>query len=251
MEVERGEYIFLPQSGGDPDESVPDINTYIDVKGDIRPGSGRESPDEDTTNHNVEPRAFYHNPIHDAESLWWVCVEKVLTKQILIDGEPIVDKARFKEQWLTAANIFPSVEEAGRRNAFLRNEDVFNECMATLDPRMAGIVKALGKIRTQLRLMYEKAEATSPVISCDGFNKKRLYVLVERFAELASAANGMTLQDFEEGWIKDVTAYNAMKRRTSKRKRTAETVLDLFVRRRTTPSTYTTSVFHYAKDIDS
>ena len=251
MEVETGEYIFLPQSGTLPNDRVQDIYAYIERMGNISRGVSGNTSRRHETRHNVEPGAFYHNPIHDAESLWWICVEKVLTKQILIDGEPIVDEERFKKQWRTAANIFPSVEEAKKRKAFLRNEDVFNACMATLEPRMAGVVKALGEFRIQLKSVYEMAEATAPVISCDGFAGERLYELVGICADLVSEAKGMVLQDFEEDWIKGVTAYNATKTgRTSKRKRTAETILGPFVRRRTTQSTYAINVSYYAKDID-
>ena len=244
--------MFLPQSGAVPGESVPDIKSFKKRKSNIGHAINGKPSGTQSTKRKIIPRAFYHNPIHDAESLWWICVEKVLTKQILINGEPIVDEARFREQWRTATDIFPSVEEAKRREEFLHNEDVFNECMATLDPRMAGVVKALGEIRSQLLSMYETAEATAPVISCDGFDGKRLYALVDMFANLVSEAEGMMLEDFDEGWVRGVTAYNATKleRTTTKRKRTAEIVLGPFISRRITQSTYATNISYYAKDID-
>ena len=230
--------MFLPQSGNVPAECVPDIKTFRKRKGNI----GFEGEDvgnvssTHSTRRNIIPRAFYHNPIHDVESLWWICVEKVLTKQVLIDGEPIVDEARFKEQWRTAANIFPSDLGAKSRTTFLHSKYFFNECMATLEPRMAGVVKALGKIRSQLLAMFEMVEATAPVISCDGFNGKRLYTLVGMFGDLTSEAKGMTLQDFEESWIRGVTARDATERTNTKRKRTSETVLGPF-RSKTSNST--------------
>ena len=187
-----------------------------------------------------------------AESIWWICVEKVLTKQILIDGDPIVDEARFKEQWRTAANIFPSDVGAKRRGAFLRSKYFFNECMATLDPRMAGVVEALGEIRIQLLSMYETTEAKAPIISCDGFSGEILYALVAMFAGLVHEAEGMMLEDFNEGWIRGVTAYNITKPEctNTKRKRTPESVHSPFVRRRITQPTYATNISYYAKYID-
>ena len=231
VEVEKGQYIFLPQRGSAPGEDVPDVDVFEKACADDEGLSVSKMEIND-----INPRAFYHNPIHDAESLWWICVEKVLTKQVLIDDVPLVDETRFKLQWLTASHIFPSASEAYRRESFLRNKTVFNECMGVLNPRMAGVVGTLDAIREQLISMYEATEAKAPDITGEGYSQAHLYRLVYLFVDLASVAKGMELMDFDEKWIKGATGYNGTNNDCTKRKLTAEIVYRPFTRRRTTPS---------------
>ena len=215
VEVEKRQYIFLPQRGRSPDEKVPDVKRFKKARAHVEHTSVSKADIN-----NINPRAFYHNPIHDAESLWWICVEKLLTKQVLIDGVPLVDEARFKLQWLTASHLFPGINEAYRRESFLHNKYVFDECMGILDPRMAGVVDALDAIRDQLISMYEATEAKAPFIIGDGYCSKALFKLVELFVNLASAAKGMGLREFDETWIKEATGYNGTYGTDVKRKRT-------------------------------
>ena len=160
----------------------------------------------------------------------------MLTKQVFVDGVPLVDEARFGLQWRTASHLFPSASEAYQRESFLRDKTVFDECMGILDPRMAGIVDALDAIREQLISMYEATEAKAPFITGDGYSSKPLYSLVDLFVRLASAAKGMGLKDFDEEWIKDATGFNGTNSNSIKRKLTVEIVYHPSTRRRTNPS---------------
>lgn len=210
------------------------------MKGFKNACDGSESEEDERTptsdNSDDSPKAFYHNPIHDAESLWWVCVEKVLTKQVLLDGETLVDRERFTAQWFVASTIFPSVNGSKRRESFLRTKATFYDCMGALHPKMTAIVALLDRIRRQLVLMYETTEAKAPLITGEGYSQEHLYTLVNLFLRLASAARGMMLADFPENWISEEVAFNGTKRKSNKRKRTDEIVHGPFTRLRTTPS---------------
>ena len=188
VEVERGQYIFLPQHGRAPGEDDHDVD-FFDKPISCNDGSQTMS--------DVVPPAFYHNPIHDVKSLWWICVEKVLTKQVLVNGEPLVDETRFKNQWYAASNIFPSANEARLRERFLRTKAIFSKCTATLNPRMTGVVDALNNIREELVSMYEATEAKAPRITSDGYADKTLFRLVRLFTNLETAARGMEITDLK------------------------------------------------------
>ena len=153
--------------------------------------------DESQTMSDVAPPAFYHNPIHDVESLRWICVEKVFTKQVLVNGEPLVDEARFKDQWYAASNIFLSANEARLRERFLRTKAIFSKCTATLNPRRMGVVDAFNNTREELVSMYEATEAKAPRITSDGYADKTLFRLVRLFTNLETAARGMEITDFK------------------------------------------------------
>ena len=65
IEVEEGEYLFLP-------EVLPDLEDNDDEMDD----DGLPEGDEDGIQSPVGPpkRTFLHNPLHDYESVWWIAV---------------------------------------------------------------------------------------------------------------------------------------------------------------------------------
>ena len=157
-------------------------------------------------------KVFHHNPLHDFESLWWICVEKLFKHQVVLtiveeNGEvknvELVKKDQFMQQWKVASEIFSSAILNRKRLNFLKDDAVFYECTSTLSPELVGVLDILGQIRQQLVACYVVAEADYPNISQDAFEIRHLTFLSDLFSAAIKAAEGFALKDFPKEWIEE------------------------------------------------
>ena len=143
------------------------------------------------------PTRFIHNPLHDVESLWWICVKRVFNYQVTLDDDNITGAALLARQRETASRIFPCIRTADKRAAFLCSKEVHDECMSALHPRLKAIGDILSRIREELVKLYTEAEADIQNIreySCD---QESLLVLTDLFDDGIDAAESLESNEFE------------------------------------------------------
>lgn len=235
------EYIFYTAKTGAPREAANFIAEFSSRLNDspLAATAAGDSP---------VGKVFYHNPLHDIESLWWICVGKLFRHQVITtiieEGEikevELVKKEDFRRQWQVASQIFPSAESNRKRVHFLKYDSVFRDCMSTLSPQLAGISDLLRQIREQLISCYTLAEASYPHISEDAFKIEKLTAFSRLFAKAFMEAKQFTLRDFPDEWIReyfksleDESPSNAEQRSTTSVKRELD---DPFVDGRTSKS---------------
>jgi hypothetical protein len=172
-------------------------------------------------------QSFFHNPLHDAESIWWGCVELLFTRRVECSSMPELQQ-QYKEKYAdlsaAASNIFPDGPSLGTRHEFLVDLLRHDEIMSHLPPSLTNISNILSMIRDYLVLCYVEAEQTD-----DGIIRAEVYELEEmsRFADfLVDArllARGMKLTTFPKhaGFTEDSPLsekVNITQRAGSKRK---------------------------------
>ena len=143
------------------------------------------------------PTRFIHNPLHDVESLWWICVKRVFNYQVTVDEDDATGAALLVRQRETASRIFPCIRTADKRAAFMCSKEVHDECMSALHPRLKAIGDILSRIREELVKLYTKAEADIQNIreySCD---QESLLVLTDLFDDGIDAAESFESEEFE------------------------------------------------------
>ena len=191
VEVQQGCYLFHRRNEKSVQE-YPQMTTKDYFRGTMR-FTGKKinlSDDQDSV------RVFHHNPIHDEESLWWICVEAVFRNQVSINGI-VLDQTNFFEQWESVSKLFP---HGPARGAFLFDHHyVF---MRTLHPQLKGVGNVLSATRKFLVQTYEDAET-----ALDGemvpffYSGDQLLPLADLYAEGESMAKGMMLGQFPKEWF--------------------------------------------------
>ena len=93
--------------------------------------------------HGLPPR-FFHNDLHDLESLWWIAVWKLFNYGAKSEASlTSVDlKARAKQRQLARNSLFPPSDETLRRTLFLQTNVHYWDYLAWL--RWDALKKALG-----------------------------------------------------------------------------------------------------------
>lgn len=160
---------------------------------------------------DLTKKVFYHNPLHDLESLWWICFGKLFCHQVVStvveDGKvkevELVEKEQFMRQWQIYSEIFPSAISNRKRINFLKDDAVFRECISTLSPQLSGVLNVLSAVREELVDYYLMVEADYPNISEEVFKTMELTELSTLFASAIQFADGLTLKDFPEEWINE------------------------------------------------
>lgn len=77
---------------------------------------------------------FRHNPLHDAESIWWLVLFGICKREVL---PPTTDEWTPKEQIIQLDGIFPSIPNATKRRDFFNEEDSIRGFLNKLDNRLA------------------------------------------------------------------------------------------------------------------
>lgn len=147
---------------------------------------------------------FHHNPIHDAESLWWICVMTLFKKRVVLADGTKLDNTNFAEQMYTASEIFSSISANLKRMTFLLSDMVFVECMGTLHPFLSKIANTLYLIRRELLLMYKKVEKNSPGRLSSRYDYNGLINIAVLFKAGIKEARGMRLETFPQEWIDEL-----------------------------------------------
>lgn len=101
--------------------------------------------------------AFRFGPLHDLESVWWICVYFVLDKEIH-DGDEVYPVSGEQRAWSDLL-FYGENSESDRYEAFSRTS-IFEQVMASLHPSLANIGDALNGLRETLVTAHEMAAGT-------------------------------------------------------------------------------------------
>ena len=148
------------------------------------------------SNDQDSAQVFHHNPTHDEESLWWICIEAMFRNPVAINNVAL-DPTSFLEQWESVSKLSPHGPACG---AFLLDHHyVF---MRTLHPQLKSVGNVLSAIRKFLVRTYEDAEtALDGEIDPFFYNGDQLLPLADIYAERESMAKGMMLGQFLKEWF--------------------------------------------------
>src|SRR5712671_5480932 len=149
IEVAAHRFLFRP----DPEPSSTEFDKVMDQD----EGTAQT---EGTTQTKVP---FFHNHLHDLESLWWVAAWVVFhnhfSERRTSRGSSIFTLGDVEVQLDTARDLFPhSLESITRRNAF-QTPDFFNEISERLPNNKKAICDRLNILRRLLIKDYETIEA--------------------------------------------------------------------------------------------
>jgi hypothetical protein len=153
--------------------------------------------------HESEQR-FFHHPLHDAESVWWGCIQLLFKRRVECSSLPELQQ-QYKEKYadLSAAalDLFPDESHAGCRSKFLKSSKHHAEIMSHLPPSLRDIGNNLSAVRRHLMACYTKAEQTGDgTVRAEVYNLKGMSKFVEFLADTRLLARGMKLSTFPKEW---------------------------------------------------
>jgi hypothetical protein len=158
---------------------------------------------------------FFHNPLHDAESVWWGCVELLFKRRIECSTMPELEqqyKEKYRAMMNTASKIFPDNPADGARISFLTSDVIHDELMSTLPPALVEFGNFLTDYCDNLVAHYRQVEQTP-----DGSIRKEEYGLqrMSKFAKLIDIAlpltRGSKLRSFPREWYAELLSITAAK----------------------------------------
>lgn len=127
------------------------------------------------------PPRFFHNDLHDLESLWWVAVWKLFNNGAKSEASltSIDLRERVKQRQLARNSLFPPSDETLKRTLFLQTNVHYWDYLAWL--RWDTLKGALNNARTVLLDKYAKFEAGFPDIQLQFFDgaHSQLYSLFQ------------------------------------------------------------------------
>jgi hypothetical protein len=206
VEVENGGYRFKHyhyDSSDDSDDSEDNEVSPLNLKTFMK----KRPVAKDALRTKEALNYFYHNPIHDVESVWWGCVELLFKKRVVCEALPELEqqyKQAYKQMQTAAEQIFPDMGTSSKRSLFLTDRRFHEETMSILPSALRPIATVITNIRNTLVSRYAKLERID-----DAVKRKMAHrsVVVADFVTLlldaVSAAKGMKLTDFSDDWIKN------------------------------------------------
>ena len=154
-------YDYLPQE--DDDDSEDEDN-----------GKGTEESRSKERSKGRIP--FFHNDLHDLESLLWIVIWVLFTNYPGSDsgGACHDDKERDKHREHAFSVIFPSNDLRRDRRLFLQNKDDFYRRTAWMPDRYRTIRVVLNTLRRSLVRRYFRFEATFPDLQCEALDEAHI-----------------------------------------------------------------------------
>lgn len=213
VEVDVGGYLFTPHP---VDEATDGQPTADEVLEPLPAGGGdgdntRHASNADESQRSHKP--FFHNSLHDLESLHWAGIKLITDRQIVSVGGGkkrlnVDDYSRLDEQQQWARRLFFNSRE---RWKFFVTPNRFHDLIRTLDPRVQPLGHFFRKISVALAARYALIE--KDVESIDFSAAGNLYAFFR-----PTIKNGVNLQDFEDIRVANID-YAALKEERIKRRR--------------------------------
>lgn len=152
VEAADRRYLYLP----------PKDDCYIDAI--LKALEEEKMEDLSRLQEQEEPPRFFHNDLHDLESLWWIAIWKILNYSIqsATRFSSIDIRERVKQRELARNLLFPPSDETLKRTLFMQTGTHFRHYFAWL--RWNALKGALDSIRRTLVDVYAKFEASFPDI---------------------------------------------------------------------------------------
>jgi hypothetical protein len=155
---------------------------------------------------------FFHNPLHDVESVWWGCVELLFKRRIECSTIPQL-KEQYRVKYFSlrygASRIFPDPfsnpsHRIKDRGLFLEGSITFTDKLqSALPPALDNISEYLRVYRVNLVSRYRQAEYISKpdgTILEEVFKSGDILVFAGLLRELRWSACGMKMGSFPREW---------------------------------------------------
>jgi hypothetical protein len=153
---------------------------------------------------------FYHNPLHDVESVWWGCVELLFKKRIVCEALPELEeqyKQAYEQMQNAAEQIFPDMGTPSKRSHFLIDIRFHKETMSTLPSALEPIATVITEIRHALVATYTDLERINdPAKRKMAYGSEVVADFVTLLLDAINAAKGMKLMDFSDDWINNTSS---------------------------------------------
>ena len=140
---------------------------------------------------------FFHNDLHDLESLWWIAIWKVLNYRLTseVTSESTDAKERTRQREITKALLFPQSNETLDRTLFLQTKVQFRDYLACV--QFDTLKRTLDAVRIALVGKYSKFESSLPDVKMQLFDGTHslLRSLFRRCRECVREARSRVYQD--------------------------------------------------------
>lgn len=113
------------------------------------------------------PPRFFHNDLHDLESLWWIALWKLLKHTAKFEGS-IQDEERARQREVTINLLFPQSNNTIKRMHFLQTNVHYWDYLTWWPDRT--LKMAMASLRSTLVKKYSKFEASFPEIQTELFD---------------------------------------------------------------------------------
>ncbi|KAL5496162.1 hypothetical protein ACEPAH_3079 [Sanghuangporus vaninii] len=150
---------------------------------------------------NVSSHPFFHNDLHDLESLWWVAIYQMFF-MLDIKFEPGLSSSAIQLKLVDRRNarksLFPGTDETENRRSFLNDKKTFHDYISWIPKTLAKINESLGVIRDCLVKSYvELEENFSSEITCGGEQDvfRNGFALCEAAVTQTQRSTGLSLID--------------------------------------------------------
>ncbi|KAL5520224.1 hypothetical protein ACEPAG_9437 [Sanghuangporus baumii] len=114
---------------------------------------------------------FFHNDLHDLESLWWVAIWELFfnrkCSEVVCEGEHVEEQGRMR--LIAADTLFHVPGATGERSLFFRRKSVYYEKTEWIPDQLLDIQEILDDARVVLLQKYIDFEAEFPAIRVDVF----------------------------------------------------------------------------------
>ncbi|OCB90624.1 hypothetical protein A7U60_g2142 [Sanghuangporus baumii] len=114
---------------------------------------------------------FFHNDLHDLESLWWVAIWELFfnrkCSEVICEGERSEEQVRMR--LIAADTLFHVPGATGERSLFFRRKSVYDEKTEWVPDQLLDIQEILDDARVVLLQKYIDFEAEFPAIRMDVF----------------------------------------------------------------------------------
>ncbi|KAL5525400.1 hypothetical protein ACEPAF_9270 [Sanghuangporus sanghuang] len=124
---------------------------------------------------------FFHNDLHDLESLWWVAIWELFfnrkCSEVIREGEHSEEQVRMR--LIAADTLFHVPGATGERSLFFRRKSVYDEKTEWVPDQLLDIQEILDDARVVLLQKYIDFEAEFPAIRMDGFEGTHEILLMQ------------------------------------------------------------------------
>ena len=203
IEVAAQKFLFFPQPGSSSTELDDSLS--------------EEESDDGTAETNVP---FYHNHLHDLESLWWVAVWMVFYNHFLIKGTPsgyhTLTLQDTTKQLSIAQTLFPLALVSIARQDGFQDLRSFKGICAGLPRNKKAICNRLNILQRHLIMHYNDVEAEYPQSVDPNFSEDDIYDnFTQLFSTLMTLSDGLVLDFIPDIREKLLTGENSKRPRSN------------------------------------
>ncbi|KAL5479081.1 hypothetical protein ACEPAI_2369 [Sanghuangporus weigelae] len=180
-EALKNNYLHLPEA---------DAQAILEGKVSLAQMSGRDNP------------SFFHNGLHDLESLWWVALWILFFNR---DASDAVNEALDKSRELAMNKLFPRTDEHEHCASLLESMARYVEAVGWMNGTFQVIGNSLNMLRALLVVKYKAFEATLPNLSWETIDGTQ-HIFVTIFNKCMQESSGVNLIPYKTTGLRYLTA---------------------------------------------